>query len=549
MIPKSKLSFVFLFLFYSAFARYNMNSISQETKTNFINKNDSIKSSIKNSFDTALAYYSAHEYKKAIVEWESVLPNLEELKDSLLLVKTKINIGATYNALGYHKTASKYFLNANALLKKDKVKTETYWINHINLGVCYMSLRQLEEAKKYFDTAEEFNPYISFLKKLNTAKWQASKNNKQFFFSLVDELNVGVLEFPMYETIWLEVQFDFLIQWNEILRLEELLIETSSKYDSYNLDLQLLLEKANLLIYKKTIKPAESLVVLNDQILKCDNLYLIQLYYKVLKENAYHKKDTDAFLKYSSLWEKSTVDVLDAKNMVYVEDFKTAFGLEEVALKLNQSELEKAIIKNKLTTSSLRFSILLTVLIFSLLAFFLFRLNYKKSKKIQQLKLFKIEETLRKQKLEEEKISKKLEQASNELNDSILNIKKITLLKKQLEDVFNTSYSSKEDTQLALKNIKICTSSFFDNYKDLSLMMQKRLNVDTILKKITTNYPDLNKKELQILEYIILQFTSKEIAVLVSKSEKSVEYYRTQIRKKIDIPSDVSLEDFLNNCV
>ena len=255
-----------------------MNSISQETKTNFINKNDSIKSSIKNSFDTALAYYSANEYKKAIVEWESVLPNLEELKDSLLLVKTKINIGATYNALGYHKTASKYFLNANALLKKDKVKTETYWINHINLGVCYMSLRQLEEAKKYFDTAEEFNPYISFLKKLNTAKWQASKNNKQFFFSLVDELNVGVLEFLMYETIWLEVQFDFLIQWNEILRLEELLIETSSKYDSYNLDLQLLLENANLLIYKKTIKPAESLVVLNDQILKCDNLYLIQLY-------------------------------------------------------------------------------------------------------------------------------------------------------------------------------------------------------------------------------------------------------------------------------
>ena len=549
MIPKSKLSFVFLFLFYSAFVWSNVNSTSQETKTNFINKNDSIKSLIKSSFDTALAYYSAHEYKKAIVEWESVLPNLEELKDSLLLVKTKINIGATYNALGYHKTASKYFLNANALLKNDKVKTETYWINHINLGVCYMSLRQLEEAKKYFDTAEEFNPYISFLKKLNTAKWQASKNNKQFFFSLVDELNVGVLEFPMYETIWLEVQFDFLIQWNEIVRLEELLIETSSKYDSYNLDLQLLLEKANLLIYKKTIKPAESLVVLNDQILKSDNLYLIQLYYEVLKENAYHKKDTDAFLKYSSLWEKSTVDVLDEKNMVSVEDFKTAFGLEEVALKLNQSELEKAIIKNKLTASSLRFSILLTVLIFSLLAFSLFRLNYKKSKKIQQFKLFKIEETLRKQKSEEENISKKLEQASNELKDSILNIKKITLLKKQLEDVFNTSYSSMEETQLALKNIKVSTSSFFDNYKDLSLMMQKRLNVDTILKNITTNYPDLNKKELEILEYIILRFTSKEIAVLVSKSEKSVEYYRTQIRKKIDIPSDVSLEDFLNNCV
>ena len=549
MILKPNQSFVFVLFFCSSFVFSNPLFTSNEKYFSALNKNDSLRTSIKKSFDLAFEYYSAHDYKKAIVEWESNLSNLEKLQDSLLLLKTKINIGATYNAMGFHKTASKYFLNANELLKNDKVKTETYWINHINLGVCYMSLRQWDEAKKYFDTTEEFNSYISFLKKLNIAKWQASKNNKHSFFSLVDELNVNVLEFPMYETIWLEVQYEFLNKWQEINRLKELQKKASLKYEIYNLDLQLLIEKTNLLIYKTSIKPIKSLISLNETILKSDNLYLMQRYYDVLKENAYHKKDMDAFLEYSNLWDKSMVDVLDKKNMLHVEDFKTAFELEEVALKLNQSELENENIKNKLTASSLRFVSLVIIMLFSILAFILFRLNYLKVKKIQQLKLENVEKTLRKQKLEEEVLSQKLNQTSEELNQTVLNIKKITLLKKQLEDVFNTSYTTKEEIQLALKKIKVSTSSFFDNYRDLSLIMQERLNVDVILKKVKANNPSLNKKELQILEYIILQYTSKEIAILVSKSEKSVEYYRTQIRKKIDIPVDVTLEYFLNNNV
>jgi len=48
-----------------------------------------------------------------------------------------------------------------------------------------------------------------------------------------------------------------------------------------------------------------------------------------------------------------------------------------------------------------------------------------------------------------------------------------------------------------------------------------------------------------VIEYITLQFTTREIAVLMGKSEKSIEYYRSQIRKKLNIKANTSLEEFL----
>ena len=86
-------------------------------------------------------------------------------------------------------------------------------------------------------------------------------------------------------------------------------------------------------------------------------------------------------------------------------------------------------------------------------------------------------------------------------------------------------------------------NAFFDNYRELTEIMQRKLNVDKIVKQSLHNFPDLTEKELKVIELITLQFTTKEIALLMDKSEKSVEYYRAQIRKKIDLRKSESLED------
>lgn len=122
------------------------------------------------------------------------------------------------------------------------------------------------------------------------------------------------------------------------------------------------------------------------------------------------------------------------------------------------------------------------------------------------------------------------------------------MLKKQLENIVDEkgeNYNEKE----TLKRLKVCLNSFFDNYRELTQMMQKKLNVDQIIGFVKIQFPEINEKELKVIEYIALHFTTKEIALLLDKSEKSVEYYRSQIRKKIKLNSNISLEEYLNTHV
>jgi len=143
-------------------------------------------------------------------------------------------------------------------------------------------------------------------------------------------------------------------------------------------------------------------------------------------------------------------------------------------------------------------------------------------------------------------LTENLKETTEELNTSILTIKKVALLKKQLENIVDDkspNYNEKE----TLKKLKLSLNSFFDNYRELSQIMQKKLSVDKIVNFVKKNHPEITDKEMKVIEYIALNFTSKEIALLMDKSEKSVEYYRTQIRKKIKLNSSSTLEEYLNS--
>jgi DNA-binding CsgD family transcriptional regulator len=78
-------------------------------------------------------------------------------------------------------------------------------------------------------------------------------------------------------------------------------------------------------------------------------------------------------------------------------------------------------------------------------------------------------------------------------------------------------------------------------------MMQKKLNVDKMLFYVRKEHPEITDKEIRVIEYIALHFTTKEIALLLGKSEKSIEYYRTQIRKKMQLTITCTLEEYLNS--
>jgi DNA-binding CsgD family transcriptional regulator len=60
------------------------------------------------------------------------------------------------------------------------------------------------------------------------------------------------------------------------------------------------------------------------------------------------------------------------------------------------------------------------------------------------------------------------------------------------------------------------------------------------------NFPELNEKELKVIKLILQEFSTNEIAVMLEKSQKNIEFTRTNIRKKIKIPQETDLNNYLS---
>lgn len=530
--------FIIIFVSNFSLANPNKNDLYSVEDTLKITKNNTLKE----LFAKGIEEYSKYKYNNAIVIWKEVLQKAAVKKDSSLILKTNINIGSSYNALGYHKTAVNYFLSSNKIFSDYNLKNESYWVNYINIGVCYMSLEQYDLAKNYFDKTLDFNKYIVFLKKLNLAKWHVLQNQQDAFLKYQKEIELIINEFPMYIDVWNEMQLNFFIKSNNITKTNEVLAKLIPDYNKQNLYIKLLINQGNLLVNNKIFENVKELLLYAPEVSSSNDLYLTELYYLVLKEHFYNSNNIDKLYYYTDLLSKNNEALFKERNMLYVEDFKSAQELETFKNQFSKAKLKTKLIENQLSESRIKFKFSIIVIIMVIGIIFLIIRNYNKTKKIQKLILLESQNELLKKEVEKIELSNSLDAAKNELNSSILTIKKIALLKKQLSNIVDENredYNEKE----TLKKLKLSLNSFFDNYRELNDLIHKKLNVDETISETKKEFSLITEKELKVIEYIILQFTTKEISLLMDKSEKSIEYYRTQIRKKIKLEANSKLEE------
>ncbi len=545
-MKKITLFLLFYFLFTHCFSNNNLN-INLEIRS-LDSTQTNHQEPLKKLFEKGIQEYSNYNYDKAIHIWKAVLQKTNKKKDSALIIRSNINIGSSYNALGYHKTALNYFLRTNKILEQYQKKNEAYWVNHINIGVCYMSLEQYDLAKSFFDKTIAYTPYVGFVKKLNLAKWNAIQENRDKFYELQSEVSKLVVQYPMYESIWEELQMDFLIKWKDTLRLKDLIAKQLPFYSQKNLYLRLQINQASLLFYKKTVEPITAIIKYEQEVLDSNDFFLKEIYYEVLKEFYYQSNNLKQFYKYNQLSQENYDQQAKEKNMLYVEDQRASQEIEELKTQFNNIQLKNKLIQNRLLQSNMMLGFTIVIVIMGLGIIFLLIRNFRKNKKIHSLNILKSQNELLKKEFEKVALSESLKETAEELNTSVLNIKKVALLKKQLENIVdekNPSYNEKE----TLKRLKLCLNSFFDNYRELTQIMQRKLNVDKIVDFVKKEYPEVTSKEIVVIEYIALQFTTKEIALLMDKSEKTIEYYRSQIRKKLNLTANNTLEEYLNSLV
>lgn len=95
-----------------------------------------------------------------------------------------------------------------------------------------------------------------------------------------------------------------------------------------------------------------------------------------------------------------------------------------------------------------------------------------------------------------------------------------------------------------IKQAKINTDAFFNNYIDLAILASQKDEND--LNQIKTKYNTvLSENEMNVLLLILNDYTSKEIAILLTKSEKGIEYSRKNIRLKLAIPKEIAIKQFV----
>lgn len=150
----------------------------------------------------------------------------------------------------------------------------------------------------------------------------------------------------------------------------------------------------------------------------------------------------------------------------------------------------------------------------------------------------------RKNELEIQKSQELLELKNKELASSALQLiekdeflKNIKIIVRGKDDKLKIHEINK-----ALRSISISNNQNWEEFKLRFIDVNKEF-YDKIFKK----YPNLSQSDQKICALIKLNFSSKEMSRLLGISVESVHTSRHRIRKKMDLPRNINLEDFINS--
>lgn len=193
--------------------------------------------------------------------------------------------------------------------------------------------------------------------------------------------------------------------------------------------------------------------------------------------------------------------------------------------------------------------IIIYIISFILLSLFIhniYRLYYKKQKqKIlesskRELALQELENQKQIMRIQNETLAKDIENKNRELAISTMSLIKknefLGTIKKELKDINNKDLN---------KVLRIIDNNI-NNTDDWQLFEEAFNNADKdFLKKVKAKHNSLTPNDLRLCAYLRLNLSSKEIAPLLNISPRSVEVKRYRLRKKMNLPHEASLTNYL----
>ncbi len=152
---------------------------------------------------------------------------------------------------------------------------------------------------------------------------------------------------------------------------------------------------------------------------------------------------------------------------------------------------------------------------------------------------------LKNEKLHGEMIHRDMELA-NQTMSIIQKNKFLFKLKEELHQAMKNTSDAQLKTKLSTLNKRI--NKEIDNKQQNQIFEIYFDEVhEDFFQRLKQKFPTLSPRETRLCAYIRMNLTSKEIAALLTISDRGVEIGRYRLRKKLDLPREVNFSTFLSN--
>ena len=587
---------------------YNYINIATDSATYYLTNALQLSKAKKDSFNIIRAYNRFSEQEKYL---ENDIRTLQYADSALRysnssnnqhfagIAYSYRNKGIAYNYLERYDLSLESFLNANSFLLKEKqgVEIKTYLAeNYTDLASIYSSIENNETAleciKKALSIAKPINAhwevgdsyefmFAHYFEQKEYALAEKYIDSAQTMFTLVENVQgIQVLDKYRAEIYLKENKPDLAIKiYNSLLQLDKQDDIAYILADGYTFLSKAYTKKKNFKLATKYLDSARAQAAISENvshlfsiasqqaniykekrqldlgisalttILNRQDLKPFQESQKELFKELYelYKLNNDPEKALASLNThykiKDSLRVILQKNKFNV--IQSEFNYNELSAKLEarNAQLQVSKAEQKLVSDKAYFGFFVLSLIGVFFVFSFFR--QRKLNNIKREGLIAKQEVLSiKQEALDSQVAFKNKQITDfaihisEKNELLENIK---VRLKGVKVINDTHKAVVQDTIYFINN------DIDQNKEKIQLYQQVNETNDSFRAKIDQLYTNLNEKEKKVATMLRLGQPSKQIALQLGISAASVDNYRYNLRKKMEIPKGHSLKDFIKN--
>lgn len=472
-------------------------------------------------------------YDKALTEYLQAINLSEKSRKIPMLSSAFTNISTVYKIIGDRENAKKYLFKAIEIMQQ-------YHDNNYS-GESYHNLARLHGSENNYDSAFYYNDLaIKIFKKQHLFFSEQSALITQCEFYLnTEQLNKAKSCLDSMQNISRnlseQIKSKYFLLLSELSYKEK---DFASAIDHAQKALKYAMENKNIqdqknayeLLYKeyhessdfqKALKAHEKYILFKDSMFNQGKGIAAQ---KIIVENIVEEKNSElklAALEHERVQAKkdnwllvelsSIIGLLSVLTIVYL-----MFKNQKQKVKITKSEMELVKRKSEEVKRELKMDLL--------------------TKELEQAERV----------LEVELLKKESEEIKKEIIDfslqSLKNKEFIELIRNELKTIRHTNGEN-----ATINNLFAITNQFLINEHEKNEFQNKVEGIQkSFFEKLFTQVK-LTKTEKKLAALLKLQLTSKEIAAILNVSEKSIEIYRSRLRKKLNIDEKNSLTAYFNN--